>query len=429
MLNTRLLICDLPVSALHHHLKLHTQDTVDQDELHEGDASILDPSPNLAGRPSLVNPPRAWLPLLQILIKSLAQHYPTDNSLVRTLSAGHMGQGLFAVKDMPAGTQILSETPLIVVPGDPKERTLAENIAAFCKAVLRVDSNKHHILLIISRRTEYDSQTSEAVQNWFIQKLPKDIYMLEWCVETYSKAFAFYQRHAVGLPRLGASGFFYQYGAINHSCSPNAHAFYDPVKQRHQVQTIRDVKAGGQIFVSYISGIELPRAYRHAEILLEGHKFVCDCTRCTSQEADAITQRVPALYRALSGYLEKVYLRAHQTRSTSLPRNETMEALANAEALLSLFRHPSVEVIGRPLSLALQFCIWFHRDLGNIKAAAVYARERLALHVRLYGFEAENILPHDDATTKLRIIEREVSRMEAGAAWGLPWSSVELREV
>lgn len=328
-----------------------------------------------------------------VSVAVLPQQYPTDDSMVKTLSAGHMGRGLFAVKDMPAGTRILSETPLIVVPGDPKECTLAENIAAFCKAVLRLDSNTHHILLIISRNTEYDSQTSEAVQNWFIQKLPKDIYVLEWCVETFSKAFAFYQRHAVGLPRPGASGFFYQHGAINHSCSPNAHAFYDTVKERHQVHLARDVKAGDQIFVSYISGIELPRAYRHAEILLEGHKFVCGCTLCTSQEADVVVQGVPALYKGLSGYLEKANVRAHQTKPTFIPRTETMQALASAEALLSLLRHPSVDVIGRPLSLALQFCIWFHRDLGNIKAAAAYARERLALHVRLYGFEAENFLP------------------------------------
>jgi hypothetical protein len=342
-----------------------------------------------------------------------------------------MGRGLFAVKDMYAGTRILSETPIIMVPGDPKKHTLAENVAAFFQAIPTRSSKEHEILLTISSvpRAEYDSQTSEAVRNWFLQNVPRDVCLLEWCVETYSRILAFYQRNAVGLPVVEETGFFYRYNNINHSCSPNAHASWDPVQKRHQVQLIRGVKAGDQIFVSYISGIEFPKAYRQAEILLEGHRFICSCRRCTNKRDDQIAQKVPALYNNISAYVEKAYLTAQGTRSTTLQRDETREALANAVALVSLLRNPSVDAIGRPLSLALQFCIWFSRDLGDIKAAAGFARERLALHVRLYGFDAENLLPDDDATAKLRIIEREVARMEAGASWGLPGSSAELRDV
>lgn len=340
-----------------------------------------------------------------------------------------MGCGLFAVKDMPAGTRILSETPLITVPGTQKERTLAEKVAALCKEVLKVDINTHYILLKFSKGLEYDQQTSEAVQNYFKQSMPEHV--LSWSVASFSKIISFYQKHAVGLPGQDASGFFYRYGVINHSCSPNAQAYYDPVKERHQVQLVRDVKAGDQIFVSYISGTDFPRERRHAEILLKGHQFVCDCALCTSQEAEAMLERVPALYRSLSDFWERIYSfgRPSQANSTSIPRKQTLEALSIAEELLGILRHPSVDVVGPPLSLALQFCIWLHRDLGNIKAAAAYARERLVLHARLYGFDAEHFLAYDDASRKLRILESELSRMEAGAPWGLSWAPMDLGEV
>lgn len=327
-----------------------------------------------------------------------------------------MGRGLFAVKDMPAGTRILSETPLIIVPGNPRERTLAENIAAFCNAAVRIDDDSFHILHILSHgnSVEYDLQTSEAVQNWFMQNTPKEMYELEWCVPTYSSLFSFYQRDAVGLPGLGASGFFYRHGVINHSCSPNAHAYYDGVKERHQVHLLRDVKAGDQVFVTYATRPEVPRACRHAGILAN-HKFVCNCALCTSEEAEAIIHRVLALYEGFSNYMDRFIERTNQTNPPFIPRNESLEAVSNAEELLSLFRHPSVDIVGPSLSLALQFCIWTNENLGDIKAAAMYAKERLALHVRLYGFEAENFLKEP---TYLRSLERKLSEMETGAPWG-----------
>lgn len=332
-----------------------------------------------------------------------------------------MGRGLFAVKDMPAGTRILSETPLIMVPGDPSERTLAENIAAFCNAVVRIDFDSFHILLILShdKSVEYDSQTSEAVQNWFMQTIPKEMYELDWCVPTYSKLFTFCQRNAVGLPGLGASGFFYRHGVINHSCSPNAHGYYDRVKERHQVHLLRDVKAGDQIFVSYVTRTEVPRACRHAGILAH-HKFVCDCALCTSQEAEAIIHRVLALYDGLSNYMDRFIERTQQSKPPFIPRNESLEAVANAEELLSLFRHPSVDIIGPSLSLALQFCMWTNENLGDIKAAAMYAKEKLALHVRLYGFDAEDFLDKGGAFMCLRSLESKLSEMETGAPWVFP---------
>lgn len=359
-----------------------------------------------------------------------SHEFGTDDSLVKTGPAGHMGCGLFAVKDMPAGTRIVSETPLITVPGNQKQRTLAENVIALCQAVLKVDVTTHYALLKLSKPFEYDQQTSDAVENFFKQMMMPQ-HILPWSVESFSKISCLYQKRAVDLPDHGASGFFHRLSVINHSCSPNAQAYFDPVHHRHQVQLVRDVKAGDQIFVSYISGIDFPRARRHAEILAKGHDFVCDCALCTSQEAEAMMQKVPVLYRGICDVWERACGRGRpqQRNSTWIPRNETTEAVAHAEELLGILRHPSVDVVGQPLSLALEFCIWFHRDLGNIKAAAAYARERLVLHIRLYGFEAENFLSDDDASRKLRMLESEIYRMEVGNPWGLDWDPMDLGEV
>lgn len=328
-----------------------------------------------------------------------------------------MGRGIFAAKDIPAGTRILSETPLIMVPGNPWRGTLTENIATFCEVARQTDPDNLAPLetLLSDESDELDPQTSEIVQKWFEENYPKAAdFVLDYYVPKYSRLFSVYQRYAVRLRQEDAGGVFDQYSLINHSCSPNAHAFYDHTKERHQVHLTRDVKDGDQIFVSYNRFQALPRAERQAEHRLKGHKFVCNCALCTSDEADAIMKRVFVSYMSLSNFLVKEGVLPGDINSFFPTLNGNTEALAIAEELVGLFRHPSVGLEGADLKVTLHVCSLVNRRLGNVRAAAMYARQELALQVRIWGFEAENFLFENDAAPWLHMIEKELSQMEAG---------------
>lgn len=328
-----------------------------------------------------------------------------------------MGRGIFAAKDIPAGTRILSEMPLIIVPGHPWRGTLAENIAAFCEVARQTAEDILATLDTLSsdERVEPDPQTIDIVQSWFKENYPKAAdFVLDYYVPKYSSLFSIYQRYAVRLRQEDAGGVFDQYSLINHSCSPNAHAFYDHTKERHQVHLIRDVKADDQIFVSYNHFQALPRAERQAEHRLKGHKFVCDCSLCTSEEAEAIMKKVFVSYMSLSNFLVKENVLPGDINSFFPTPNGNTEALAIAEELVGFFQHPSVGLEGADLKIAFHVCSLVHRRLGNVKAAAMYARQELALQVRIWGFEAENFLYENDAAPWLHRIETELSQMEAG---------------
>lgn len=348
---------------------------------------------------------------------SLAAEDRLDNSLLEVRSAGHMGRGIFAARDIPAGTRILSEMPLITVPGDPSHRTVAEDVAAFCEVAWQTTRTRLTPLSTLSsdESVELDPQMIGLVQKWFKESYPKStVYTLEYCVPKYTRLFCAYQRHAVRLGQEDAEGVFYQYSFINHSCSPNSHAYYDHTMERHQVHLIMDVKAGDQIFVSYNRFQALPRAERHAEIRLDGHKFICDCSLCTNQEAETIMQRVFVSYMSLSNFLVEEGMIPGEIDSVFPTPNDDTEALAIAEELMGLFKHPSVNLEGADLKVTLHVCSLVSRRLGEVRAAAKYAREELALQVRLWGFEAENFLGDNDAAPWLHRLEKELSRMEAG---------------
>lgn len=328
-----------------------------------------------------------------------------------------MGRGIFATKDIPAGTRFLSESPLIIVPGDTRRRTLAENIAAFCEVAWQTPRSELEPLDTLSSEEsdEPDPHMIEIVQNWFQEHYPKATgYILSYYASRYSRLFAIYRRHAVRLRQEDAGGVFYQYSLINHCCSPNAHAYYDPTKERHQVHLISDVKAGNQIFVSYNRFQALPRAERQVEIRMDGHNFVCDCSLCTNEEAEAIMKRVFVSYMSLSNFLVNEGVLTGDINSYFPTPNDNTEALSIAEELVSLFKHPSVNLDGADLKVTLHVCSLVSRRLGDVRAAARYAREELALQVRLWGFEAENFLYENDAAPWLHRIEKELSRMEAG---------------
>lgn len=351
-----------------------------------------------------------------MLTTSIADPDNAGFFLVRVRSTDHMGRGTFAKNNMPAGTRLHSERPLITVAGHPMQGTLAQNINAFCaQAALYLMPYPWTALETLQRdeNIEYDPRTIEIIQNWVKHNRPEGSDQSTW-VPKLSTFFSIYNRFAVRLPHRNVSGVFYFSSSINHSCSPNAHAFYDHTEGLQHIHLTRDVEAGEQIFVSYNRIQARSRARRHEDLRQQGHKFVCDCALCTSQEAEAIMKRVHFSYQSLFNFQVKTGMVAGQIKTSIKTPSDDKEALAIAEELVGLFQHRLINLEGPDLKITLRVCSLISRRLGNIRAAAMYAREELALQVRLWGFASKRFLQENDAEPWLHEVEKDLSRMEAG---------------
>ncbi|KAL1881760.1 hypothetical protein Daus18300_000813 [Diaporthe australafricana] len=325
-----------------------------------------------------------------------------------------MGNGLFAMRDLKAGTRILSERPLLIVPIDPTHATSDQNIDAFCLAILHPSMTRELLGVIGHLGVNHDLlvDASKMTRHWFqnntgIKRTDPDLKDLEG---RYSKLFCQYMENATRLPRQNASGIFYRYSFINHSCSPNAYSYYDPKRRSLKVHLARNVEAGDQIFVSYTSSEALPRAERRAELNLQGRKFICGCSLCMNDEADAIMQRIFTSVQTLTNFLVKEGAQVGQINPSFSTPNDSAEALAVAEQLVRLLQHRSMNLQGPKLKWALRICTENSRRMGEMDKAAAYAKEELALQVRLWGFDFGHIARNENAVTRLRDVEEERSR-------------------
>jgi hypothetical protein len=78
-------------------------------------------------------------------------------------------------------------------------------------------------------------------------------------------------------------GLYKNISVINHSCYPNAALLKQPgdLDDRTSVITIRDIKAGEEVVISYIDE-DAPRLERQSQ--LKDYGFVCKCEACLSED-------------------------------------------------------------------------------------------------------------------------------------------------
>ena len=168
--------------------------------------------------------------------------------------AAGSGMGGFAVVDIEAGERILAERPL-----------LEWSVAAFAKHKGRERQ---------AMDTAVCAKLSEAEQRDFLDLC---------CNEEHGP-----ERHAYGIWLSNAyptedepesAAVFRVASRLNHSCQPNAHAAYDLRTHRMRVHALVPIRAGEEVFVSYLGGDPDVRSARRAE-LLRDFGFECRCRKC-----------------------------------------------------------------------------------------------------------------------------------------------------
>ncbi|KAG6090851.1 hypothetical protein E4U30_007881 [Claviceps sp. LM220 group G6] len=215
----------------------------------------------------------------------------TTGNLSEPCSAdGHMhalrdipgkGKGLVATREIPKGTRILSEQPLLTLPDNVPAEEVPDLL---CRQWVSVN---------IDQRTAYLS-----LHNNFADGIKKG----------GSQFVGIFYSNCHPFGRGDKSAIFLEASRINHDCESNAEAEWNPNIKRQTVHAIRDIHAGEEITLCY----ELYHDTRVSEqrSFEKQHHFVCSCHTCNlpaeqRQERDRKLLQISNLSKA---FQKTVYL-------------------------------------------------------------------------------------------------------------------------
>lgn len=111
---------------------------------------------------------------------------------------------------------------------------------------------------------------------------------------------------------------------FNHSCAPNA--FLSHQNMIGRLTTLRPIKAGDQIYISYLGGISGETRRKRQQALQEGWQFDCACDRCKP-----VAKRSTQLenQRNMNADASFKYYKDHHADATLPPGNEKRNHLKN----------------------------------------------------------------------------------------------------
>lgn len=197
---------------------------------------------------------------------------PTSLELRFTPSCGY---GLFAVEDIPRGTRILAETPFIYEPARDYGHFLWEQLSS-----LSPDR-----MLRYTELSSTQDKVSSLRRLGIRQRLQKKHHSIsgdamDVAVEDMIKLHNIYFNNAVIIDSRDdmETGPFLLYSRVNHSCLPNVDNSFNATINKHTVHANQDIKAGEEIFTSYIRAVNC-KADRQTR-LREQWGFQCRCRAC-----------------------------------------------------------------------------------------------------------------------------------------------------
>lgn len=190
------------------------------------------------------------------------------------------GVGCFALKPLRAGTRILAEDPLLIVP--ITDYVQADIQEAFDK--LSPDQKELYFTLHSEHGQDpraWPSQIHHTVTGRERQRIQEQH---EARIGKEPSLISIFQTNCMEMGKGAAV--FPCAARFNHSCNPNACFSWNSAIGKETIHIINDVKTGEQITLSYCDMVHDKRL-RSWE--LKHYGFVCDCPACAGDENDEET--------------------------------------------------------------------------------------------------------------------------------------------
>ncbi|CAK3875243.1 TPR domain [Lecanosticta acicola] len=306
---------------------------------------------------------------------------PTSLEL-RVTSYG--GYGLFATRDLPRGTRIIAEPPMIHQPPGDKmdavwmqlEALTPEQLNRYTELSSGNGTVGIHQRQMIKTRLANERRSSGAA----LEAMTNDMVKLH---EIY-----FNNCVSMGCNERFGAGLFPLYSRINHSCLPNVQNSYNATLGKLTVHAIRDIKAGAELCTSYIFNLRT-KEQRH-EQLKNTWSFDCQCEVCdntpTAFASEKRRQLMFDIDQALAAYEANIpFARA---LIPNAPRNGK-EARELVERLVAVLREEGL--VGMDLAQAYRECSKYSLQEGLIPKALAYAQKECEVEKVCIGSETDHL--------------------------------------
>ncbi|CAI4219758.1 unnamed protein product [Parascedosporium putredinis] len=269
------------------------------------------------------------------------------------------GLGVFAVRDIPKGTRLTSEAPLLSVPAVPNDKLYAAVCEDFTLKVIHASEIRRNII------------------QWYLD-LPSpirpyaNVTELDALVRQTCRRYAIFLTNNLDMGPGAGAGVFPRFSRMNHSCTPNIFDAYNPASGRLTVHAARFVAAGEQLHSAYVEPL-WPRSRRVRKLRAWG--FECACAACSDESLGAAREEAFALDDELAEYVE--WLEEPPEGEVS---DEEMPYLASSEdawraaqRMLAILREQGLS--GDALFSAYRYCSRIKYEQGDLAAALQFGRK------------------------------------------------------
>lgn len=256
--------------------------------------------------------------------------------MVQLLQTPNAGSGVFAIRDIPRGTLIAVEAPLVGIPAVSDE----ESPVAFCSSLQRLTESDFIRLDKLScdpatLEIVRDPEIRGEIHNWYQDNIA--IKKPELFSELYDIVALACQRYAVFLTNNLSMGdkngraVFDFFCRMNHSCRPSIYEHYDKASNLLSIRALHDIKSGEEVFSTYIE-VLMSRKRRIKKLKAWG--FICGCSVCSDDAMEVLRERAVELDDRLEEflfYLDDPSVHADDNEGPAL--RDASEALQAAETL------------------------------------------------------------------------------------------------
>ncbi|KAF2120400.1 hypothetical protein BDV96DRAFT_683838 [Lophiotrema nucula] len=266
------------------------------------------------------------------------------------------GKGLIATKDIPKGTRIVSEKPII---------NSGRHVA-----------NMEQLQIRISQQV---SSLSQDQQREFLSM--DNIYPYTNSLERWRGIF---RTNALPIgSQLDAGGVFFIACRINHACDNNAQNFWNENLNQLTIHAVRDICKGEEITIFYLNSRRNRRA-RQKE-LWQNFKFTCSCRLCSlppnqSKDSDSKLDRI----HDIDCIIEKRGIRGLVSSAQRM--------LSYVDEQVRLWNEPTPDEVGlaRAYPDAFQIAI----ANGDLARGSVFAERLVPLYRTSLGDDSPEVIEY-----------------------------------